>query len=173
MHLHFYSLLKFANPCVHTANVVQSPGFTVHQVAMKRSTNQTHWMSCSLLTNHEKQKCSFPPLMVAYPFLASSRSFSWWCRALSIFPRSISALPTLNIRETFNSVHISHSCAIDIISIWLPMQLWRFPSNSLLLGSTCPDHSFTTFMSSRAFFRPHSVLPELKAVKWRDNTQIQ
>ncbi len=53
------------------------------------------------------------------------------------------------------------------------MQLWRFPSTSLLLGSTSPDHSFTTFMNSRAFFRPLSVLPELKAVKWRDNTQIQ
>jgi len=59
MHLHFYSLLKLANPCVHTANVVKSPGFTVRQVTMTRNTNQTHLMNSSLLTNQEKQKVVF------------------------------------------------------------------------------------------------------------------
>lgn len=76
MRLHFYSLLELSNPCVNTANVVQSPGFTVRQVAMTRSTNQTHLMNCSLLTNQEKQKGCLPTFVSAHPFLASSRSFS-------------------------------------------------------------------------------------------------
>lgn len=41
MYLHLYGLLKLANACVHTPDVIQSSGFAVRQVAIKQNTIQT------------------------------------------------------------------------------------------------------------------------------------
>lgn len=100
MFLHFYSLLKLANLCVHTTNVVQSPGFTVQQVAMKQSTNQTHRMSCSLLTNQEKQRllsCSHGRL----PFLGQLQILLMMMQSLVHIPKIHQCIAYIEYKRNF------------------------------------------------------------------------